>query len=312
MIVIAAFAFVALCCGCVLPAYRYGRYKDSMCPATGAATNPLTYDPPHPKLDLLEKALFRPVDGIVNALGAGHADHRLREERMQESLATTLDYLGKNNLNEVYIDIRRYNPRAQWRRLRENNKVHPFWKYTAGSVTWAAESILPPRLFRYSYYNAYTNTLAMNSVWREWNISEAARAKDFLGARFPGTYAVAQHIPFVPIYQEVRIGTDALTYARAIGDRELELELYPYAYGEIFGSAVTEAAIVVPGLSGLPFYSSPLIWGSSFATGFGLGHLQKSRLELAEQFDQSGGTHDLIDYRIDHLNSGYLKNVQIQ
>ncbi len=73
-----------------------------------------------------------------------------------------------------------------------------------------------------------------------------------------------------------------MTYARSIHDRELELELYPYAYGEIFGSAVSEAAVVIPGLSGLPFYSSPVIWGSSFATGFGMGRLRKSQLELQD------------------------------
>ena len=70
--------------------------------------------------------------------------------------------------------------------------------------------------------------------------------------------------------------------------------------------------MVVPGLSGLPFYSSPFIWGSSFVTGFGLGNLQKSRLELGEQFDESCRTNGLTDYRIDRLNTRFHKNGQTQ
>ena len=142
---------------------------------------------------------------------------------------------------------------------------------TRGSVYWAVETVIPARAFRYSYYNPFTNTLALNSIWHEWNIYEAARAKDFLGARDPGLYAVILHVPFAPIYQEIRVGTDSLTYARSKGDLELELALYPFVYGEVFGGTVEEAAFLVPGLSSLHEAAGPLIWASCFATGYAIG-----------------------------------------
>ena len=185
--------------GCVMPVYKYGRMKDSLHPSAADSRNLVNVDTDHPRLDQVEKTLFRPIEALSNSLGMGEKEIGSREIRMRESLDTTLECLRQNDLGDVYVDVRRYNPAAQWTRLRQNKKVNPVWKYTAGTLTWATESILPPRVFRYSYYNAYTNTLAMNSVWREWNVSEAARAKDFLGSRYPGTYAVAQHIPFVPI-----------------------------------------------------------------------------------------------------------------
>ena len=110
---------------------------------------------------------------------------------------------------------------------------------TRGSVYWAVETVIPARAFRYSYYNPFTNTLALNSIWHEWNIYEAARAKDFLGARDPGLFAVFLHVPFAPIYREIRVGTDSLTYARSKGDLELELALYPFAYGDQCGLCAT-------------------------------------------------------------------------
>ena len=82
-----------LCSGCVMPAYKYGRLKNSFHPAEDPAPNLVTFDPPHPKLDHLEKALFRPVERLANVLGTGHPDNRSRELRMQESLDTTLAYL---------------------------------------------------------------------------------------------------------------------------------------------------------------------------------------------------------------------------
>jgi hypothetical protein len=108
-------------------------------------------------------------------------------------------------------------------------------------------------------------------VWREWNIYEAARAKDYLGVRDPGVYATMQLIPFVPVYQEARVASDAITYSKVQGDRELELAMYPFAYGEVFGVTIEEAAFLIPGLSGVPLLVSPAIWGSGFATGIGLG-----------------------------------------
>ena len=78
-------------------------------------------------------------------------------------------------------------------------------------------------------------------------------------------------MPFAPIYQEIRVGTDSLTYARSKGDVELELALYPFVYGEVFGGTVEEAAFLVPGLSSLHETAGPLIWASCFATGYAIG-----------------------------------------
>ena len=264
-------AFSLLCSGCLMPTYRYGRFKESAKPSEEATQNIVTYDEKHKQLDRIEALIFAPLERLSSLFGPDGDDLRSRDERMNESLETTLAYLTKNDLHDVFVDVRRYNPRLQWARLRQNKRMHPVWKYSAGVAAWTVETIIPARVFRYTYYNPFTNTLAVNSVWKEWNIYEAARAKDYLGAHFPGAYATAQHIPFVPIYQEIRVGSDAITYARFEQDPDLERSLYPFAYGEVFGATVEEAAFLVPGLSGLPLFTSPLIWGSSFTAGYGIG-----------------------------------------
>ncbi len=239
----------------------------------------------------MEYLVHTPIEKVSNFVSREVPDPRSREERMEESLEATKSYLAANDLSDVYVDVCRYNPAAQWRRLRQNPDVHPLWKYSLGTVYWSIETVIPARVFRYTYYNPFTKTLAVNSVWREWNIYEAARAKDFLGVRYPGSYIAAQHIPFVPLYQEVNVSKDAISYARARHDSDLERELHPFAYGEIFGSTVEEAAFIIPGLSGLPFFMSPVIWGGSFATGFGLG---SARVELEQSGARSQSSEDTL------------------
>lgn len=266
-------AVVCLCAsGCVMPTYKYGRCKDGTQPYSQEARNRVNRDSRrHPILDRMEVALHTPIEAVLEPVGLGNPDKRPRDVQMANTLDGTMTYLAENRLDDVIIDVRRCSPLTQWRRLRANRNIAPIWKYSVGTIYWGIETILPARLFRYSYYNPFTNTLAINSIWHEWNIYEAAKAKDFLGSRDAGAYATFLHIPFAPIYQEIRVGTDALTYARATGDRDLELKLYPFVYGEVFGGTVEEAAFLIPGLSSLHTAAGPLIWAGSFATGYAIG-----------------------------------------
>ena len=265
------------CSGCASSSYQYGRFKNSSVPCEPVSENVVTYDGRHPILDGMEYLIHTPIEKAEAMISRNPPDCRSRKERMRASLAVTKQYLMMNDLSDVYVDVRRYSPAKQWKRLRQNQEIHPAWKYTLGTIYWCIETVVPARAFRYSYYNPFTKTLAVNSVWREWNIYEAARAKDFLGVPHCGCYIAAQNIPFVPLFQEVQVSNDALSYARAQRDEDLEHELYPFAYGEIFGCTVEEAAFITPGLSGLPYFVSPLIWGGSFATGYSIGTLRSKR-----------------------------------
>ena len=73
------------------------------------------------------------------------------------------DYILKNDLNDLRIEIRYHDTSGQWRRLRENTRISPLWRYTAGSLSVIGDSIFPAKFWRVNRYNPYTNTLSINA-----------------------------------------------------------------------------------------------------------------------------------------------------
>ena len=55
-------------------------------------------------------------------------NHEFSETTREQLLA----YLRKQNITDVYVRVNQYDPAGEWRRLRENSRIAPGWRYTIG------------------------------------------------------------------------------------------------------------------------------------------------------------------------------------
>jgi hypothetical protein len=270
-----------LSCGCVQPSYKFGRNRDLHAPSQFPAQITVNEGGSHPRLDRVRNAIKYPSRKWADWFGEGSEKAVIEEERKHQlAVATSLEFLSKNDLHDVNVDVLRYDPKEQWRRLRANDRIHPLWKYTDGSLRVVTSSVLPGRVFGYDQYNPYTNTLAINSDRPALAVYEAAAAKDFAGSKIPGVYATTQYLPLVPIWQQAKVSTDALTYSHVQGNRELKHELYPTTYAKIGGSLlIADAYSVMPGASSVPYYVAPLI----SSVGRGIGYAAGKVVSISKQ-----------------------------
>ena len=271
--------------GCVQPHYWYGRNADSLLPRDTVISPPVLIGGPVESMDKMERTIHWPKEAVSNVrkrlpsslsmLRGGQA-----EETQQDALLAAVQYLEDNNLHEVIVEGRHYDPKEQWNRLQANPHIHPFWKYTDGSMRIWAYTMFPSRLYRDDAYNPYTNTLSINSKSRASAVYEAAKAKDFAGAKSPGAYAVARYLPVVPMQQQIKITSDALTYARAKEDWELEKAMYPLTYSQIASSVMAGGATVAPEIGNAPGVATRTLFRiAGNATGYSAGRLVSRSLE---------------------------------
>jgi hypothetical protein len=160
------------------------------------------------------------------------------------------EYLERNQLDEVKVRINQYAPGDEWHRLTANTSVGWGWRYSAGTLSWLQDTLLPGRLVGGDHYNPFTNTINLYSDIPAVALHEAAHAKDFAQRNYKGTYAVHEAIA----------SRDALAYVRAFRPASEEQEacriLYP-AYGTYVGGAAASflpwnstwiyAGAVIPG-----------------------------------------------------------------
>jgi hypothetical protein len=249
--------------GCVRNHYQYGLGKQFE-PNTSEHPNPITTGGEHPRLDRMERVVQYPI----KAFKKWFRDPKKPEDDpavlQEQTLRIAQQYLTKNELQDVYIDIRQYDPKTQWARTKANPRISPFWKYTGGALNVATYSIFPGRVFHFDSYDPFSNTLSINSSNPNSSLYQAGLSKDYRSRYFQGTYAVLQKAPFVPIVQNANVTSDVLTYARVHDLWELEKELYPTAYANLASSIVSEGFLFVPRSIGLPFYTSPI---ASLAAG---------------------------------------------
>jgi hypothetical protein len=171
-----------------------------------------------------------------------------------------------------------HQPAEQWRRLKANERIHPVWKYTDGALRVGLFNLLPPRVFGVDRYNPYTNTLFINSDDPSSAVYESAAAKDDHSSSMPGVLAVSRYLPVVPVWQESRIATDSLTYARIQQNPSLERDLYPTAYSQIGGSIFSEGYALTSNAGTSPFYVAPVVSIAGRVAGCGLGKLVANRI----------------------------------
>jgi len=288
---------VVFASGCVSNHYTYG-LGDKVARNTCDAPNPVFTGGEHPRLDRLEKFVQYPIKSLKE---------RFRDPKkpvddplvlQQQTLETAQQYLMKNELQDVVIDIRQYDPKAQWARTKANPRIAPIWKYTGGALSVATYSIFPGRVFHSDSYNPFSNTLSINSSDPTWSLYQAGLAKDYRSKHWQGTYAVLQRVPVFPVVQHTKATSDVLTYARVHDMWDLERQLYPTAYANLGAATVMEGLAFVPFSAGLPFYVAPLaiitggvVGGSS---GYAVAKQQEPVVLMARERNRTDGVSSLF------------------
>lgn len=288
---IALSCVLSICVGCVQSTYRYGISNETL--ATNLPQNPnvISVGGEHPNIDRLEKVVQYPRNVFRKWFPSKDPFEQLPiEERREIAVAAASNYLDNNSLKGVFIDVREYDPGQQWRRLVDNDRVSPIWKYTLGSAYHLGYSILPGRAFGYDRYDPFTNTLSINSARPSNTLFTAGYVKKIYGQRYPGTYVAANFLPIMPLIRDTSIANDVLTYSHVQQEWRLKQELYPMVYGRLGGDVVSQATSLIPSMAYMPFYMSPLLTRAGRVTGRVAG-TAIADLEEKKQNDLESSVH---------------------
>ncbi len=226
--------------GCVTAPYRYGEYKRLPGEAEKPVEVVVDYGTPHKTLDRigwvvgLPSRLF-PLHGGVNS-------HQVSDETRDK----VVKYLDDNDLTDVRVRINQYDPKGEWRRLRENRRITPGWRYTSGVLAHLHYTLLPGRIVGGDWYNPYTNSLYINSDVPALVLHEAAYAKDIHSRQFPGTYAAINHVPLLWLWRQTVCVNDILSYAQMEADWEIEKQTYHVVYPLIGAHAGMSVSPLAP------------------------------------------------------------------
>lgn len=286
------FVLTSLVVGCASDSYRYGNAGKTLDSHSVYAPATVAMGGPHPKLDRLEAALHYPPEKFREWFRRlfkpkdDDQDLRTDDRKRSEAVLAAQEYLMLNGLSDVRIEVREYNPELRWQAMMANPRVNGFWKYTTGTLEHVRYSLLPDRVFRNDSYSVYTHTLSINSTANEEALYAAAKAKYLQSRRYPGAFDAACYLPIVPLFRDSKIADDALSYARARSNWELEKELYPEIYRQIGSDAVSQATSLIPAAAVLPFYARPILSGVGGAVGGMTGQavlkVREKEIEAAE------------------------------
>ena len=307
MVLMRAFAKVAVlcvlsnCAGCVQSTYRYGISNEHLVANLPQNPNVISVGGEHPNVDRLEKIVQYPRNVFRKRFPSRSPFEQLPiDEQRQVAVEIASNYLDDNGLKGVYIDIREYDPRQQWQRLIDNDRVSPVWKYTLGSAYHLGYSIFPGRAFGYDRYNPFTNTLSINSARPSNTLFTAGYVKQTYDQRYPGTYVAANLLPIMPLIRDTSIANDVLTYSHVQQEWRLKQELYPLVYGRMGGDVVSQATSLFPSMSYMPFYMSPLLTRAGEVPGRVVGtaiddHEEKKRDDMEGSIPIPGNTGFQVD-----------------
>jgi hypothetical protein len=262
-----AFALLlALSCGCASGSYRFGnplrRAVAASMPETQAGEQTeltVAFGGEHPRLDRIERVVHYPAKKLRQWFGRNGEPKPNDQVLRDQALVQSREYLLLNQLTDVKIDVREYNPAEQWKRLCENQTISPFWKYTTGTLQHVEYCVFPGRVLHRDNYNVFTNTLSINSTQPEQTLYAAAMAKYLHSKPNPGAFSTACYLPIVPLYRDYHAANDVLSYARFREDWKTEKLLYPQIYSSFGGDLVSQATSLVPGFAYLPFYVKPIL-----------------------------------------------------
>ena len=249
--------------GCATAPYRYGNFHTADQERSTAAE--FEYGKPHKVLDGI--AWTAGILPRILTMNRNVNNHEISEET-EAKIAT---YLDENDLNDVLVSVNQYDPKGQWRRLRETRHIAAPWRYTFGTITLVQYTLLPGRVFGGDYYNPYTNTLYVNSDVPAVVLHEAAYAKDVHSRKLPGTYASINELPLIGAWRHVIGINDVLGYAQLNDDWEVERETYCVVYPQmgIYSTALTGSFV--------PFWDGMIITVGSAVAGHATGQVAMSR-----------------------------------
>lgn len=251
--------------GCATLPYRYGHFR----PPEDNSTREVDfeYGEPHKVLDSV--AWVTGIWSRILSLNSHVNNHDLTNETRAKLTA----YLEENDLTDVLVRVNQYDPKGEWRRLRENRRVAPGWRYTAGVLSVVHYSILPGRVFGGDQYNPFTNSLYLNSDVSAVVMHEAAYAKDIHSQPLPGTYAVFNEIPVMSLWRHTRGVNDILAYARTHDDWKVERETYRVVYPQMGVHSMALTGFFVP------FWDGLLLTAGGAAAGHVTGQIAISMRE---------------------------------
>ena len=267
------FLILASISGCARDTYRYGNSRKESLNRLPNTSNVIVIGGDHPNIDAMERTVQYPGKVFEKWFPSKDPEKQVaRDVRQMKVVQSASDYLDDNGLMGVNIDIREYNPKVQWSRLKSNTRIAPFWKYTGGTLSLLGYSLLPGRAIGFDHYNSFTNTLSINSLSPPSAVFQAGYVKKIYDQRYPGTYIAMNWLPIVPLFRDASVSSDVLSYARARQDWKLEKDLYPQVYGRLGGEFVSSVASVIPGGTiVLPYYTKPLITRAGSVAGAATG-----------------------------------------
>jgi hypothetical protein len=261
----------ALACGCAHGPYEYGRFANS-----GASQVTIRHGQPNKTLDRMSDIVSWPGRKLF-------PDRPDRRNVTPETLAQVERYLEKNDLADVQVSVRDYQPGEQWRRLHQQKVVPPLSRYTLGSLSVLRYTLLPGRVFGRNAYNPYTNTLYVNSDTPAMLLHSAAYAKNIRRRPLPGFYATAASLLLVSAWHEVEGVREVIGYAQAENDWALEVASYEEVYPRVGAASVGGASAIVS-----VWWGGPLLGVAGAAVGGMAGHraLERREAERSQEINQ--------------------------
>ena len=245
--------------GCASLPYRYGnsRWGD------GAPDAEVVYEYGKPQKTLDNIAWLTGIWSRILPLNS-HVNNRNLTEETKEKLTA---YLEENELTDVLIRVNQYDPKGEWRRLRENHHVAAGWRYSAGVISLIHYSVIPGRVFGGDQYNPFTNTLYLNSDVSAVVLHEAAYAKSIHAQWLPGSYAVVNGLPVMSLWRHTQGVNDILGYAQTNEDWTVERETYRVVYPQMGVRSMSLTGAFVP------FWDGLLLRAGGAAAGHATGYV---------------------------------------
>ena len=210
--------------GCVTAPYHYGRFDRLPGEPDKPAEVAVDYGVPNKTLDRLGWVVGLP--SRIFPLHAGVNNHHVSDETRD----AVTKYLEENDLTDVCVRINQYDPKDEWRRLRENRRISAGWRYTGGVFCHLHYTLFPGRIVGGDWYNPYTNSLYINSDVQALVLHEAAYAKDIHSRKYPGTYSAINHVPLLWLWRQTVCVNDILSYAQMEENWEIEKQTYHVVY----------------------------------------------------------------------------------
>lgn len=263
------FASIVLLSGCAQTPYRYGRFTTPPLGENTLDQGPISVarGTPHKRLDRIRNLVEWPSRFFMKT---PKRDSYAPLPNTEESV---LRYLDENDLRDVYVDFNYYDPAERWRRLRDNQRIAPGWKYTAGTLVWLGYTILPGRAWGYDSYDPFSNSVQVNSDQQPFALAEAAYAKDVHARNMPGAYSALTSVVGFSAWRRAIGVNDVVGYAREQRNWELEKDSIQQLYPLLGAEIATLGA-----WSGDPLIDIAIGAGGG-AVGYGVGQREIARRE---------------------------------